>query len=191
MEHLSKNFWKERYVTETTGWDLGIISRPIKAYFDQVDDKSIRILIPGCGNGYEAEYLFNQGFKSVHVIDLTEEPLANLKSRVPSFPDNQMHVGDFFDHQGQYDVIVEQTMFCAIDPNLRSKYADKVHELLSEKGKLIGVMFDREFDGGPPYGGSKDEYLNYFKQFSSVEMDACYNSVVPRQGHELFVRIRK
>lgn len=191
MKHLSKDFWKSRYENDTTGWDLGTVSPPIKAYFDQVEDKSLRILIPGCGNGHEAEYLFNQGFKNVHVIDLAEDPLENLKSRIPSFPKDQAHVGDFFEHKGEYDLIVEQTMFCAIDPNLRSKYASKVYELLSKSGKLVGLMFDKEFDNGPPYGGNKEEYLNYFKNFSSITMESCYNSVEPRLGDELFVIIQK
>lgn len=191
MEHLSKEFWKSRYQNDTTGWDLGVISSPIKAYFDQVEDKSLRILIPGCGNAHEAEYLFNNGFKNVHVIDLAEEALANLKSRVPAFPDEQLHLGDFFEHQGEYDRIVEQTMFCAIDPKLRQQYANKVYDLLIEGGKLIGVLFDKEFESGPPYGGTKEEYLTYFDQFSSLTIEPCYNSVGPRQGGELFVIISK
>jgi methyl halide transferase len=191
MEHLSKNFWKSRYQNDTTGWDLGIISPPIKAYFDQVEDKSVRILIPGCGNGHEAEYLFNNGFKNVHVIDLAEEALANLKSRVPEFPDSQLHLGDFFKHDGEYDIVVEQTMFCAIDPKLRAQYASKVHELLSKGGKLVGLLFDHPFETGPPYGGSKEEYLTYFQEFTSISIEPCYNSVEPRQGGELFIRIVK
>ena len=191
MDHLSKEFWSDRYKTDSTGWDLGSISPPIKAYFDQIEDKSVRILIPGCGNGHEAEYLFKNGFVNVHVIDLAEEPLKNLKSRIPSFPDAYLHLGDFFEHEGTYDFIVEQTMFCAIDPSLRQAYANKSHELLSKDSTLIGVLFSRDFDGGPPYGGTKDEYQVYFREFGSVAMDDCYNSISPRQGSELFIRIVK
>lgn len=190
-QELSKEFWKSRYQESNTGWDLGAVSPPIKAYFDQVDDKSISILIPGCGNGHEAEYLFNKGFTNVHVIDLAEEPLQNLQSRTPGYPSGQCHVGDFFKHVGEYDVIVEQTMFCAIDPALRQAYADKVHELLKDEGKLVGLMFSRDFDGGPPFGGNKTEYQEYFKKFSSINFDDCYNSVEPRQGSEYFIQIKK
>ncbi|HIP32727.1 MAG TPA: SAM-dependent methyltransferase, partial [Crocinitomicaceae bacterium] len=69
MEHLSQEFWSNRYKEESTGWDLGEISPPIKAYFYKVEDKGIKILIPGCGNGHEAEFLHNQGFSNVHVLD--------------------------------------------------------------------------------------------------------------------------
>jgi thiopurine S-methyltransferase len=191
MEKLSEEFWSDRYSNNMTGWDLGVVSPPIQAYFDQVEDESIKILIPGCGNSYEAEYLWNMGFKNVHVIDLAKEPLQNLKNRVPGFPEHHLHQGDFFDHDSKYDVIVEQTMFCAIDPSLRRKYAEKVYELLRPGGKLVGLLFNKEFEGGPPYGGSKDEYLGYFDQFTSIEMEPCHNSIAPRSGSELFIKIIK
>lgn len=189
MEHLSEEFWSNRYEAGTTGWDLGEVSPPIKEYIDQLTNKSIQILIPGCGNGYEAEYLWKNGFQNVHVIDLALEPLNNLKRRCPAFPEGQLHHGDFFEHLGKYDLIFEQTMFCAIDPVLRQKYADTVRELLVPGGKLVGVLFNRDFEGGPPYGGNKEEYLAYFKDFSKVIMEPCYNSYPARQGSELFVRI--
>lgn len=191
MEHLSEEFWSERYEQNQTGWDLGQVSPPLKAFFDQIQDKSARILIPGCGNGYEAIYLWNSGFKNVHVVDLAKVPLSNIQKRCPEFPAEQLHRGDFFDHEGKYDFIFEQTMFCAIDPSLRQRYADKVHELLAENGKLVGVLFNKEFDGGPPYGGNEQEYRTYFETFDKTQMEECYNSIQPRQGNELFIRINK
>lgn len=192
MEHLSKEFWSNRYQNNQTGWDLGEISTPIKSYFDQLTNKDIQILIPGCGNGHEAEYLFNSGFKNVHIIDLAEEPLVQFKKRNSDFPITHIHHGDFFEHKGKYDVIVEQTMFCAINPSLRQKYADKILDLLNPQGKLIGVLFNKEFESGPPYGGSKNEYLSYFEnKFGNIMIEECYNSIAPRSNSEFFIKIEK
>lgn len=191
-EFLSEQFWNNRYCDQSTGWDLGEVSPPIKAYIDQLTDKGLKILIPGCGNAYEAEYLFRQGFGNVYVLDFAPLALENFKRRFPEFPESQMIVGDFFDQNGQYDLIIEQTLFCAIDPKLRLMYAKKCAELLNDKGKLVGLFFDREFENGPPFGGSKDEYLNYFKDyFSSISFEKCYNSVAPRAGSELFAILVK
>lgn len=62
---LDADFWNERYSSQQTGWDIGSPSTPLKEYIDQLTDKDIRILIPGCGNAYEAEYLHQQGFSNV------------------------------------------------------------------------------------------------------------------------------
>ena len=52
-------------VQNDTGWDIGKGSTPILTYIDQLEDKSIKILIPGCGNAHEAEYLVSKDFLMV------------------------------------------------------------------------------------------------------------------------------
>jgi len=189
---FNEAYWTKRYQNNETGWDIGEPSTPLKAYIDQLTDKSINILIPGCGNAYEAQYLFENGFKNVFVVDLSPIPLQNLKNRIPSFPDNQLLEADFFDLKGTYDLILEQTMFCAIDPQSRMEYAKKTAELLREKGKLVGVLFNRHFEGSPPFGGNQKEYLTYFSTyFKRVKIEACYNSIKPRQNSELFMICEK
>lgn len=186
---LDKEFWGNRYNTGETGWDIGYPSTPIKEYIDQLIDKSIKILIPGCGKAYEAEHLFKQGFKNVYLIDLTEQAFEALKKRVPDFPADHLIVGDFFEHQGQYDLIIEQTFFCAIDPKLRPKYVQKMKELLKPGGKLVGLLFDAELNTDrPPFGGHKIEYQELFSPYFNIKtLETAYNSIEPRAGGELFV----
>jgi thiopurine S-methyltransferase len=186
---LNEAYWTQRYQNKETGWDLGEPSTPLKEYIEQLSDKSIKILIPGCGNAYEAHYLFEKGFKNVFVIDLSPIPLQNLKKRVPAFPETQLLEGDFFELDDQFDLILEQTMFCAIEPHLRMNYAQKTSELLRENGKLVGVLFNRQFEGGPPFGGNKNEYLHYFtSHFTNVMVENCFNSIKPRMGSEVFLK---
>ncbi|MEO2062018.1 MAG: SAM-dependent methyltransferase [Christiangramia sp.] len=193
MMDSNKNFWEKRYEENRTGWDIGEISTPLKNYIDQLQDQDLKILIPGGGNSYEAEYLFQNGFKNVHVVDIASQPLQNLKNRVPDFPESQLHHENFFSHQENYDLILEQTFFCALQPKIRASYAEKVSELLEENGKIAGILFNFEFtNDGPPFGGSKDEYLTYFSPYFKIDIfEECYNSIPPRQGKELFFKFSK
>ena len=75
---LNSNYWEGRYKNKETGWDVGKITTPLKTYIDQLEDKTIRILIPGAGNGYEFEYLIQNGFENVFVVDLAVTPLNNI-----------------------------------------------------------------------------------------------------------------
>ena len=138
---LDENFWDSRYKSGNTGWDIGEISTPLKEYFDQLTVKTIKILIPGGGNSYEAEYLHQKGFTNVFVIDLSETALLNLEKRIPSFPKNHLIHANFFNLVDTFDLIIEQTFFCALSPNLRTKYAIKMNEILKPKGKLVGLLF--------------------------------------------------
>ncbi|WP_369918587.1 methyltransferase domain-containing protein [Tenacibaculum singaporense] len=186
---LSETFWNNKYLHNKTGWDLGKISNPLKEYVDQLEDKNLRILIPGGGNSYEAEYLFNKGFKNVFVVDIASAPLKRIQNRVPSFPKENLIHADFFELKGTFDLIIEQTFFCAINPELRSKYAQKTHKLLVKKGKLVGLLFDAKLnEDHPPFGGSKQEYEDYFMPYFLGSMEPCYNSSGGRKGMELFVK---
>ena len=189
---FNKEFWEKKYSNDETGWDIGYASTPLTNYFDQLTNKDLKILIPGGGNSYEAEYLFENGFKNVFVIDIALQPLANLKKRFPDFPENHLIQDDFFNHDIHYDLIVEQTFFCALDPTLRESYANKMHQLLKPNGKLIGLLFDFELtEEGPPFGGDIDDYKILFsKKFDVRVMTPCTNSIESRMGSELFINMR-
>ena len=190
-------YWSKRYKDSLTGWDIGEPSTPIKTYIDQLKNKDLKILIPGAGNSYEAEYLFNKGFKNVFVLDISKEPLKAFQSRVPLFPKNQIIHDDFFTHKNQYDLIIEQTFFCSFPPskNNREAYANKMFELLKKDGKLVGLWFNfplsRDMEKRP-FGGSKKEYLGYFSHLFQVKtFEVSYNSIPSRQDKELFGVFRK
>ena len=79
------NYWEERYQKGETGWDAGTITTPLKEYIDQLTDKNLTILIPGAGNGHEFDYLIDNGFKNVFVVDIAITPLENIKKRKPKY----------------------------------------------------------------------------------------------------------
>ncbi|WP_161891135.1 methyltransferase domain-containing protein [Pontibacter russatus] len=192
-EQFDAAYWQQRYQSGHTGWDTGGITTPLKEYFDQLQDRHLRILIPGCGHAYEAEYLHGLGFDQVYVADVAEAPLQHFASRVPGFPKDHLLQQDFFSLQGAYDLLVEQTFFCALDPTLRPAYAQQCAALLKPGGKLMGLLFDTDFaQAGPPFGGSREGYRKFFDPyFNFLHFERAYNSIPPRQGHELFMLLQK
>jgi thiopurine S-methyltransferase len=193
MNDLTSQYWNTRYVTNDFGWDLGAPSIPLQEYINQLNNKELTILIPGAGNAYEAELLYHLGFNHVTVLDFASEPLQNIKKRLPNFPDTQLIQDDFFNHKGQYDLILEQTFFCAINPSLRSKYVTQMHRLLKPQGKLVGLLFDHIMNTDtPPFGGSKQEYQLLFNPLFEIKtLEPCYNSIKPRAGKEVFIIFEK
>jgi len=191
--NFNAEYWQNRYLNNETGWDVKEITMPLKDYIDQLKDKSLSILIPGAGNGYEYEYLIEKGFNNVTVIDIAEQPLTNIKNRVKNHVAENLVCEDFFNHDKKYDLIIEQTFFCALNPSLRDKYVEKMHELLNPKGKLIGLLFQFPLtEEGPPFGGSENEYIKLFSNnFKIRTLETAYNSIKPREGRELFFIFEK
>lgn len=188
MNITSKDYWQNQYHEGKTGWDIGFISTPIKEYVNQLIDKTVKILIPGAGHAYEAEYLFNMGFSNVFVLDIASKPLENFSTRFPDFPKNQLLTEDFFLHQGKYDLIIEQTFFSALPPVLRPNYVNKMYELLKPNGKLVGLLFGIDFGNSfPPFGGNREEYaLLFAPKFDIKTLEKAHNSIQPRAENEFF-----
>ncbi len=188
---MNADYWNDRYETGRTPWDLGQLSPPLKAIIDGVADKNATILIPGAGSGYEVDYLLEQGFQYVTVIDLAPLAIERLDERVGNPSALTIITGDFFAHEGQYDLILEQTFFCALDPTLRPTYVQHMHDLLKPNGRLAGILFGIVFPfAGPPFGGAVEEYRALFETvFSHVRLELCELSVKPRLGSEWWVEL--
>jgi SAM-dependent methyltransferase len=191
---LNKDYWETKWHNRETGWDIGHTSTPIKSYVDQLTNKELKILIPGSGNSYEGEYLYRKGFKNVNLLDFSEIPFKNLLERCPDFPKENLINQNFFEHEGKYDLILEQTFFSAIHPSRRHEYIQKNHDLLKDGGNLVGLLFNVDFNNPhPPYGGNKAVYEAIFMPLFELKiMEEAHNSIDPRKGNELFfIAIKK
>ncbi|MGN5954462.1 methyltransferase domain-containing protein [Sphingobacterium lactis] len=192
-QQLNQAYWNERWENRQMGWDIGYASTPIVEFMNGYENKDAAILIPGCGNAYEANYLLDQGFTNITLIDIAPKLVEDVRKRMEGKANIKVLLGDFFDHEGSYDLILEQTFFCAIDPTLRPAYISKTASLLKEDGLLAGVLFNIHFQRpGPPFGGHEEEYRPAFeKSFELQIMEPSSNSIPERKGSELFIKLKK
>lgn len=193
MTDLNAAYWSEKWQDQKTGWDIGYASPAIIAYCEQLNNKDLKILIPGAGHAYEAAWLWKNGFKGVHVLDWAPEPLEEFQKQHPDFPKDQLICANFFDLNDSFELILEQTFFCALNPSMRDDYVKHAHQLLNAGGKLVGLLFQFPLTNqGPPFGGSKEEYEKLFSPLFNLKvLETAYNSIPPRQGNELFIIAEK
>lgn len=190
---LDPAYWNSKWQDNQIGWDIGYASPAICAYMDQYPNKDSQILIAGCGNAYEAAYLLEHGFKHITLIDFAPEAIKRVVAKFADHATVNVVCTDFFEHEGQYDLLLEQTFFCAIAPDRRADYVQKVSSLLKPDGRLVGVLFDQLFaNPGPPFGGDLGSYKRLFApHFILQTMEKCYNSIKPRAGKEVFINFLK
>jgi SAM-dependent methyltransferase len=194
MKENTAEYWQGLWNEDRTKWDVGYPATPIAEFINTLEDKNIRILIPGAGNSYEAEYLYNKGFANVYVMDIASKPLENFKQRVQDFPVKHLLNENFFEHCGKYDLVIEQTFFIAINPAMRGLYAEKMNELLVPGGHLTGLLiFSNEpVTDGPPYLDTIETYRSYFENIFDIrKFETASNSIKPRAGRELFIDMVK
>lgn len=192
-QHFDQAYWDNRWESNNTDWDTGQPSPAITEYMAQHTNKHVAILVPGCGNAYEAQYLAANGFTNITLVDIAPSAVEKLKLKFENIPEVRTLCEDFFTHQGQYDIIIEQTFFCAIHPSKRKNYVQQSAQLLKNNGRIIGVLFNRFFQReGPPFGGNISDYQLLFEPYFLLKtMDECYNSIKPRSGSEVFINLLK
>ena len=190
---LDRAYWDLRWEKQETGWDVGKAVPAIVEYMAQYPSKDAAILIPGCGNAYEAAYLVDAGYTDITLIDIAPKAIELLRTRFAKFPQVKIVCEDFFEHDGMYDLILEQTFFCAIPPHRRDEYVVHAASRLKPGGKIAGVLFDRVFEKeGPPFGGCSCEYRSRFDPYFTIKtLEPCYNSIPERAGTEVFINLIK
>lgn len=147
------NIWETRYQVGSTGWDRGSSSINLSYWLDNDLLKPCRILIPGCGNGYEVLTLAKRGFDVV-AIDIAPSAINNLQTML----DEQnltakLVLGDFFTWQPnlKFDAIFEQTSLCALPPELWEQYEKQLFSWLKSQAKLFAQFMQTGKEGGPPF----------------------------------------
>ena len=191
------SFWEQRYEKGEIGWDLGAETPVFTAISEKL--KPGKVCILGCGNGYDAISFSKKGF-SVTAVDFARTPINNLqiaaRSLSLSIETIKKDIFDLIpDYSSQFDYIIEQTCFCAIDPRKRQQYSNLVHDLLKVGGKLIGLWMplDKDIiDGGPPFGVKENEIKKLFSTKWKIIED-CFptKSIEARKGREKLIVFEK
>lgn len=148
-------FWNTRYKSGQTPWDFGGIPVGLKNFLSRFPNGG-RVLVPGCGSGYEVKAFVDAGY-DVTAIDLALAAVVRARRLVGPSRANRITLGDFFQQNypaGSFDIVYERTFLCAILPEQRLAYRDKIARLLKYGGQFIGYFYyqNTERSDGPPFG---------------------------------------
>ena len=146
-------FWEGLYQEKRMGWDRGEVSEGLTYWLNTGLLAPCRILVPGCGNGYEVVALAEKGF-DVTAIDIAPTPIQNLKAVLQENNlDATLVQEDFFHWREKqpFDAIYEQTSLCALPPKLWQQYENQLHQWLKPEGVLLIQFMQTGEEGGPPY----------------------------------------
>ena len=160
MAGPTREFWEKRFTEGNMPWDRGEASPQLAAWLAADALKPCRILVPGCGSGYEVAALAAAGFA---VTALDYAPVAIERTRKLLDAGNleaELFEADALAWQPAraFDAIYEQTCLCALYPDQWRAYADQVHRWLVPSGRLYALFVQMLRPGaaegaiqGPPY----------------------------------------
>jgi hypothetical protein len=173
------NFWTVRYAAGKTPWDFGGVPAALRSFLARSSISS-KVLIPGCGSGYEVE-AFHAAGHEVTAIDFSPAGVEQAKGVLGVLGDKVI-LGDFFTYdfgKRRFDLIYERTFLCSMTPARWPQYVNRVADLLSVKGKLVGIFFyGQPSPSGPPFPLTETESEQLFKRhFQLVRSEPVTDSL--------------
>lgn len=171
LNSSSPAYWEERYRAGDHPWDKGQGHPALEDWLageHALEGKACgwKVAVPGCGLGSDVRLLagvFDQ------VLGLDAAPSATEQARkIPREGGETYETGSIFEPplpwRGEFDLVVEHTLLCAIQPEDRPRYRDGVLSLLKPTGFYLAVFYrDPEHEPpGPPFGITASEIEQLF-----------------------------
>ena len=159
MAGPTREFWAERFATQTWDWDRGAAHPQLQRWLDAgLLAPSHRVAVPGCGRGHELEALGRAGVAATG-LDYTPAAVELARARIDGLP-GRVELADVLEWQppAPLDRVYEQTCLCALHPDHWQAYAAQLHTWLKPGGLLLANFMQARRPGaaeglieGPPY----------------------------------------
>jgi len=115
-----------------------------------------RVLVPGCGSGYEIRAFADRGHDVV-AIDFSDAAIEAARRVLGKLAD-RVRKADFFAlDEAPFDLVYERAFLCALPRRLWSDWARRMGELVRPGGELAGFFYLDDNERGPPFGTDRDE----------------------------------
>lgn len=193
---LPASMWEQRYQDGATGWDLGGPPPTLVSLLEALDGPALRVLVPGAGRAHDAIAWARAGHFVTAVDYAPSAVRAARANAAEAGVDLDVLEGDLFalpsELSGMFDVVWEQTCYCAILPTQRDAYVAVMARLLTPGGRLYGLLWNHGKPDGPPFDVTPEDVRSRFsKSFDVVRTDAVETSVESRSNEFLVEAVRR
>jgi SAM-dependent methyltransferase len=157
------HFWDIRFAAGKTPWDFRGIPAALDLFLKTCPTIG-KVLIPGCGRGYEVQAFHQSGWK-VTAIDFSPVAVDQERTQLGKLA-RFVIFGDFFKYdlgKRRFDLVYERTFLCALPPRLWQPYVDRMVQLLRPGGRLVGFFLYGEATEPPPYPLSEARARDLFE----------------------------
>jgi len=185
------SFWNERFERGFTPWDQAGVQPAFEAF--ATAHRGAPVLIPGCGNAWEAGWLVDRGYE-VRAIDFAPAAVASARAALGRDRAAIVEEADFFTWEPPFTPgwIFERAFLCALPKALRTRYGVRMAELLPPGGLLAGFFFIGDTPSGPPFGIDRGELEALLvPQFDLVDDQPVDGSIPVFEGRERWMTWRR
>jgi SAM-dependent methyltransferase len=185
LDSSQTQFWNKRWNGGKTPWDLGGVPPALTSFLAR-NRVPTRVLIPGCGSGYEVR-AFHEAGHDVTAIEFSIPAVARARMLLGELADNVI-LGDFFKHNfgpRPFGLIYERGFLCSLPLALWPDYASRMASLLPTGGRLVGLFLYGQESDPPPFPMTPKTAARLLgRSFGLRQTESVNDSVPVYQGME-------
>ena len=150
LDSTTPDFWNVRYQANFTPWDAGGVPPEVAALATGTTPRG-RVLVPGCGSGWELAEFSSAGWDAL-AIDFSAAAVERARALLPAQRE-RIVLADFFefDTGSGFDLVYERTFLCALKPDLWPRWSNRIADVVRPGGLLAGFFYREDKRGGPPF----------------------------------------
>jgi len=175
MEKTRKQHWETIYETkkfEEVSWYQAVPEVSLTILSEFGVEKDWAIIDIGGGDSYFVDFLLNQNYTDISVLDISEKALQRVQNRLESKAEKVHWIASDiteFKPSKKYDFWHDRAVFHFLtEPNDVKKYAEIAADSISEKGIMIIGTFSKN-------GPLKCSGIE-IKQYDEKEMSAVFET---------------
>ena len=171
-------FWEKRFRDDFTPWDAGGVPPRLERFLS-AEPRGLRVLVPGCGSGYEVR-VFAEAGHDVLAVDFAPAAVERAQRILGPLAD-RVRLADFFEFDlgERFDLVYERAFLCSLPRPLRPRYAQRVLRLLAPSGRLAGFFYFEDGERGPPFGLRPGELEALLSGDFERTVDAAVDESIP------------
>ena len=185
IDSTHPDFWSTRYAAGKTPWDFRGVPASLKSFLARSSSPGA-VLIPGWGSGYELQAFHAAGY-DVTAIDFSPAAVDQAKRVLGALVDEVL-CEEFLKYDFEPNRVVpiyERTFLSSMPPSRWPDYANRMADLLSPGGRLIGVFLYGQQPEPPPYPLTDEQAEQLFqKRFRLVRSELVTDSLPLFRGME-------
>ncbi|MBN8246811.1 MAG: methyltransferase domain-containing protein [Verrucomicrobia bacterium] len=144
-------FWTKRWEAGKIPWDFGGVPANLLSFLHR-QTAPARVLVPGCGSGYEVRAFHEMGH-DVSALEVSAPAVTHAREVLGPLGDRVIHA-NFFKHDfgdQRYGLIYERGFLCSMPTARWPDYLTRMSHLIPPGGRLVGMFLYGEEPEPPPY----------------------------------------
>lgn len=136
--YSKKEFWNDRFQNTSGNFDWYAEWDQLKQFYKPLITEASKILMVGCGNSKMSNQMFNEGYKEITNIDISDVVIEKMKAEYPHLSYIEMDATNMTYNSNTFDCVIDKgtldALMCSEDKKIPKKLISEMFRVTNVNG---------------------------------------------------------